>query len=94
MLGYMETRSIPPEDLWIYRITRDGCNAIGRVYPLYPPHVMTQIRERLAARRDRELMERETLARRRSGTYGRQGDRRARRHTHAPNPFNHQSRRR
>lgn len=94
MLGYMETRSIPPDQIWIYRITRDGCNAIGRTYPLYPASVMTLVRDRLVARRNQELQERETLMRRRASTYGRRGDMRARMQGHSRSPFNYQTRRR
>ncbi|MBC8172229.1 MAG: hypothetical protein H7X77_11170 [Anaerolineae bacterium] len=35
--GLMECRQFPPDALWLYRITPEGCTAIGKVYPGIPP---------------------------------------------------------
>lgn len=37
MRGYMEVRWFHPNKLWLYRITPQGCTAIGKVYPGTPP---------------------------------------------------------
>lgn len=34
--GYMECKEFPPNKLWLYRITPEGCTAIGRLYPGTP----------------------------------------------------------
>lgn len=94
MMGYMETRTLPPDSIWVYRITRDGCDAVGRNYPLYSPHVMEQIRDRLLARRMRDLRNREQLFRRRGLFDGRRGDPRARGSSRHSIPFNYRARRR
>lgn len=40
MKGYMETRTIIPGDVWIYRITPEGCEAIGESYPPLAPLIL------------------------------------------------------
>ena len=95
MVGYMELRAVQqPQALWIYRITREGCDAIGRDYPLYPAHVMDRIRSRLHARRNLELQQREYLHKQRGGLYGRSGRRRGVRADGYLMPFNHKARKR
>ncbi len=37
MRGFMECQRFAPASLWLYRITPEGCTAIGRVYPGTPP---------------------------------------------------------
>lgn len=39
--GYLECREFPPNKLWLYRITPEGCTAIGKVYPGIPPNPQT-----------------------------------------------------
>lgn len=64
MLGYMETLAVTRQPIWLYRITRDGCDALGVEYPLYSDESKAQYGDRLVARRARELEER-------AGLYGR-----------------------
>ncbi|HEX2620310.1 MAG TPA: hypothetical protein VHL11_09190 [Phototrophicaceae bacterium] len=35
--GLLECRRFPPHSLWLYRITPEGCTAIGKTYPGTPP---------------------------------------------------------
>lgn len=94
MHGYMEMRAVAPDSIWIYRVTREGCDAIGRDYPLYPSHVMDRIRARLHSRRNLELEQRRSLMRQRGGLYGRGGKRRRNRRDGYLPPFNYQARKR
>jgi hypothetical protein len=34
--GCMECRNFEPDNLWLYRITPEGCTAIGKMYPGLP----------------------------------------------------------
>jgi len=36
MRGYMECRRFTPGPVWLYRITPEGCLAIGKSYPVKP----------------------------------------------------------
>jgi len=92
MDGYMEMRAVQPDSIWIYRISRDGCEAIGRDYPLYPQHVMDRIRARLRARREQHFEQHRSLLRQRGGLYNRGGGRNAHRSDGYLMPFNHKAR--
>ncbi|MDX2161742.1 MAG: hypothetical protein SF162_10485 [bacterium] len=93
MMGYMETRPLTPDAIWMYRITRDGCDAIGRVYPFYTVQVMETIRSRLMAQREQHRQSHAAMLRRRgdgrgNGNLGRRGSDRSGHY------FNYRSRRR
>jgi hypothetical protein len=67
MLGYMETIRVTRQPIWLYRITRDGCDALGVDYPLYSEAFKAKAGDRFISRRARELQEREGLYRRHRG---------------------------
>ncbi len=70
MHGYMEARPVFHEQVWLYRITRDGCDALGVEYPLYSPEVKAHYTNRFLARRARELQECNGLYRKRDQLSG------------------------
>jgi hypothetical protein len=39
--GYLECREFPPNRLWLYRITPEGCAALGKMYPGAPGRQQT-----------------------------------------------------
>jgi hypothetical protein len=57
MRGYMEAQQFMPDGVWLYRLTRDGCMAMGWEWPLHPPYAGSR----------RKLLR--ILARSRNGTY-------------------------
>ncbi len=68
MGGCMEERLATPDHVWVYRITRDGCDAIGRVYPPTAESA-ENISDRMIRRRLIELNERAELSRRRGNAF-------------------------
>jgi hypothetical protein len=71
VMGYMETLPVTRQPIWLYRITRDGCDALGVDYPLYSQESKAQVGDRLVARRARELEERAGLYQRRGRSFNR-----------------------
>lgn len=63
----MECRLVTNEDVWLYRITRDGCAALGVEWLLYPPDIQTKFRDKFVAPRIRQQQAHEGLYRRRGG---------------------------
>jgi hypothetical protein len=51
--GFMECRSFPPNKLWLYRITPEGCTAIGKLYP-GSSHITQQIPRKFRQRQSRD----------------------------------------
>lgn len=54
MRGLMECRQFPPDSLWLYRITPEGCTAIGKVYPGVPPSPQPLLKNQRRAPIDRQ----------------------------------------
>ena len=93
MGGCMEERLALPDRVWVYRITRDGCDAIGRIYPPIA-ETLESIGERMIRRRAAELSERAELNRRRGNSFSQRTTRTSDGTPAKNSAFNYQARKR